>query len=147
MTIQLGTTEFWDGLRNDPAALAAKVCTIDMANLDETLQQHASLHAWVSATYEVAKIHEHRAKWEVTKAEATVRLQLRTLPEPSGKLKTEKTLDAEVEVSPEVQAAQLIHFDKQETSGALKAMTESLEDRLQMLIQIAAKQRATQKDY
>lgn len=148
MHIDLGTTDFWDQLKGDPARLAAAVCSVDVVKLDETLQHHAALRAWVSAAYETARITEERIKWEETKARAVALLTAKASPDPdTGKSKTVAVLNAEVDLTPEVQAIVGRLQDQQETRGTLRAMTNALEDRKDMLIQIAAKQRKELGDY
>jgi len=146
----LGTKEFWQRLLGDPTALAAEVCSIDVANLDETLQKQPALRAWVNAAYEVARINEERRKWDVTKARARAFIQAKTEVDPeTGKplSKTIATLEAEVETNPDVLEATGKLLSQQEIKGVLRAMANALEDRKDMLIQIAAKQRAEMKDY
>lgn len=148
--VELGTKEFWDRLRNDPALLASEVCTIDIANLDQTLQIQPALRAWVNATYEVARIAEERLKWEVTKAKAVAHLKVRREVDPTTKKVISKTvgqLGAEVDLDENVQHAIAALLEQQETRAALRAMTDALEDRKDMLIQIAAKQRKELADY
>ncbi|KKL52437.1 hypothetical protein LCGC14_2285480 [marine sediment metagenome] len=68
--MDLGNTAFWENFKTDPASLAALVCSVDVINLDRTLQQHSALRAWVGATYECARIEEEKLKWQVTKTRA-----------------------------------------------------------------------------
>lgn len=134
----LGSNEFWERIQREPARLAAEVCFVDVVNLVETLQKHPGLRAWVNAQHEVARIEEERAKWELTKARA------RALLDAKGTVDERK---AAAEIAPAVIAAQEALFGTQEKRGALRAMADALEDRLQMLIQIAAKQRQESKVY
>lgn len=68
----LGSAEFWQRLASEPNRLAAEICFVDVVNLDETLQKHASLRAWVNASHETARIQEERARWEVTDRKSVV---------------------------------------------------------------------------
>ncbi len=146
--IQLGDATFWASLQEDPAKLAAEVCSIDLVNMEETLQRHASLRAWVNAAHEVARIAEEKAKWELTRTEAEVLLERkRELDEQTGKWKTIAALEAEVRVSLRVGTATEDLFEQQEKRGALRAMSSALEDRKDMLIQLAAKRRKEIEDY
>ncbi|KKL72279.1 hypothetical protein LCGC14_2086480 [marine sediment metagenome] len=148
MAVELGNKAFWDRLTDNPARLAAEVCMVDVANLDRTLEQHAALRAWVNASHEAARIGEERLKWEHTKARARVLLTARQeLDGVTGKNKSVAVLDAEVTCSTEVQEAMSALLDQQEKRGALRAMSDALEDRKDMLIQIAAKQRKERGDY
>lgn len=147
--VELGSKEFEVRLRGDPARLAAEVCSIDVVNLDKTLQEHAALRAWVNATYEMARIALERAEWEVTKTRATVLLRVaREAERPDGKKgKTVGVMEAEVTLAPEVVVVEEARHAVQERCGALRAMADALEDRKDMLVQIAAKQRREQTDY
>lgn len=146
--VELGSADFWTRVQSEPARLAAEVCTIDVANLDRTLEQHAALRAWVNATYEVARISVERAEWELTKARATILLRVKAIVDPdTGKAKTMGVIDAEVVLSEEVQKATEDLRSVQERCVVLKAMSNALEDRRDMLIQIAAKQRKELEDY
>ena len=145
--IQLGDEAFWASLTNDPARLAAEVCSIDLVNMEETLQKHASLRAWVNGAHEVARIAEERAKWDETRMRATVLLEAkRELDANTGKHKTVAVLEAEVIINQRVVDAMTVLFTQQEKRGALRAMSNALEDRKDMLIQIAAKQRKEIED-
>lgn len=134
----LGSGEFWQRLSAEPAKLAAEVCFIDVANLEQTLQKHPGLHAWVLAQHEVARIEEERAKWRMTVAHA------RALLAVSGTVDERR---AQAESADSVQAAQEAVFAAQEKRGALRAMADALESRTQMLVQISAKQRQESREY
>lgn len=145
--IEFGSPEFWKRLDADPARLAAEICDIDVVNLDDTLQRHSSLRAWVNATHESARIAEERAKFEVTKARARALLKAKEVKDPNtGKDKTVPVIAAEVDVDAEVVRTTEAELVAAEKRGALRAMSSALDDRLQMLVQIAAKQRAELKD-
>lgn len=134
----LGSNEFWERIQREPARLAAEVCFVDVVNLELTLQKHPGLRAWVNAQHEVARVDEERKKWELTVARA------RALIAATGTVDERK---AQAEIAPSVIAAQEALFAVQEKRGALRAMADALEDRVQMLIQIAAKQRQESRDY
>lgn len=145
---ELGSPEFWARLKTEPEALAAAICSVDVQNLDLTLQQHAGLRAWVNAAHEVARIAEERAQWEVTKTRAGMLLAAKAEKDShTGKDKTVAVLNAEVDVNGAVVTAEGVYLDAQEKRGVLRAMSNALEDRLQMLIQLSAKQRQEAKDY
>lgn len=146
--IELGSAQFWKRLDENPAALAREVCFVDVVNLDETLQQHAALRAWINAAYESARIIVERAKWDETKARALGMLRAKSAVDPdTGKFKTVQILEAEVDADERVErTVQLVHT-AQDRAGALRAMSKALEDRKDMLVQIAAKQRQELKDY
>lgn len=144
----LGVPVWWDRLNTEPQKLAAEVCLVDVSKLDETLQGHPALRAWVNAVHEGARIEEEQAKWQVTKSYALAFLRAKTTPDPdTGKGKNVDTLKAEAESDPEHVAAQEALFVIQRKRGALRAMADALEDRKDMLIQIAAKRRKEQEDY
>lgn len=146
--VELGTSDFWKRLKDDPARLAAEVCMVDIVNLDATLQHHPALRAWVNASHEVARIQEERLKWEETKTRARVYMEAHNEPDPvTNKTKTMATLEAEVDLHPHVQIIVKKLLEQQATRAAFRAMSNALEDRLQMLIQIAAKQRKELQDY
>lgn len=158
--VELGSPEFWARLQADPAALAAQVCSIDLRNLDDTLVSHPALRAWLNATHEVAKIEEEKAQWELTKARAEVMLRAKAdedaepaetdskgKPKAAKKAKTVDVLKAEVEVHPDVINATHFYHAALEKRSMLSAMTKALDDRLQMLIQVSANQRAERENY
>lgn len=144
---KLGSQEWLARLENEPAKLAAEVCLINVADLDTTLQQHASLRAFVNSLHEATKAEETRAEWELTRTRARVLLQAKNAKDEStGKDKTVAVLSAEVDVHEDVVQAMDHLLTVQQKRGALRAMSDALEDRLQMLIQISAKQREEMRD-
>ena len=144
----LGSIEFWERIKREPAKLAAELCFIDVVRLDETLQRHPSLHAWVNAEHEVARIAEARADWELIKARARALLIAKAMPDAhTNKAKTVDVLDAEADTHESVQNAKLTLFAVQEKRGALRAVIDAMDGRIQMLVQIAAKQRQESRDY
>ncbi|KKN68891.1 hypothetical protein LCGC14_0446770 [marine sediment metagenome] len=146
--LELGTAAFWTRLTKEPAALAAQICAIDLVDLDTTLQQHASLRAWVNASYEVARIGEEKLKWELTKTRASLTYSASRVNDPvTDKPKTIAVLNAEVDNDPLVENVTKRLHTQGEMRAALGAMTKGLEDRKDMLIQIAAKQRREIEDY
>lgn len=145
--VELGSKEFWDRLVEDPKKLASEVNSIDLVDLQTTLQRQSSLHAWVNAAYEAASIDEARVEREVDKARARALLKAKEEKDKdTGKAKTVEVLKAEVELDAEVDKLTEKLFIAQDKSGGLKAMSYALNDRLQMLIQIAAKHRAEYND-
>lgn len=145
--IELGSAEFWNRLASDPKRLASEVCSVDVVRLDETLQYQASLHAWVNAAHEEARIREAECEWDVTKARARALLRARESNDPyTGKGKIADVLKAEVELDEEVQNAERLLHGTQVKRGVLRAMSSALDDRLQMLIQIAAKHRSERRE-
>lgn len=146
--LELGSKEFWDRLSLEPERLAAEICSVDVVNLDLTLQHHSALRAWVNAAHESARIDEERKKMEVTKSRARALLKAKGEKDShTDKTKTVQVLDAEVETDVAVLAAEDLFMDAQEKRGVLRAMSNALEDRMQMLIQISAKQRAERRDH
>lgn len=146
--IELGSAEFWSRLDREPERLAHEICSIDLTNLEQTLQQHSGLRAWLNAVYERMRIDEERAKWELTKTTAyTLLFAKETVDANTGKPKTVQILQAEVDTNPAVQEATTTLHALQQRRGAMRAITEALEDRKDMLIQIAAKHRQEAKDY
>lgn len=144
----LGSPEFWQSLADSPERLAAEVCFVDLVSLEEQLAKHASLHAWVNAAHETAAVAEERAKWELTKTEARVLLTAKGTPDvDTKKAKTVDVLKAEVAASPDVEQANIALFATMEKRGALRAMAKALDDRKDMLVQIAAKQRSEKENY
>lgn len=142
MSIELGSVEFWKHLESDPKLLAAEVCKVDTVNLEQTLERHSGIRAWVNAAHESARIEEAKAEYEVTKARARALLKSRESDDQhTGKAKIADILKAEVELDKDVDALTQRLFDVQMKRGALRAMSTAMEDRLQMLIQISANQR------
>lgn len=140
--LELGSPEWWEQLTEYPALMATQVCEIDMSDFEGMLERHASLHAWVNATHEAARVEEDRAQWEVTREQAMQTLHFKGVPDATtGKLPTVEVLKAEVNASEQVKAAMEKLFDAQQKRGALRAMADALEDRLQMLIQLSALRR------
>jgi hypothetical protein len=145
--MELGSREFWERLSLEPEKLAAEICSVDVVNLDVTLQHHSALRAWVNAAHESARIAEGKAEWEVTKARARATLKGKEEKDPhTEKPKTVEVLKAETETDTEVVRCTEALFLAQEKRGVLRAMSSALEDRLQMLIQISAKQRQEVRD-
>lgn len=140
--MQLGDAEFWQRLADQPALLAYEIASIDVANLDETLQRHSSLVAWLNATYELARIDQEAAEYEHTKAEARAVMKARESADAAtGKAKIAQVLDAEAALNHEVWKAADLWRAAQRKCGALKAMSKALDHRESMLVQIAAKHR------
>lgn len=140
--VELGSTDFWQQLAADPALLASEVATIDLARMDETLQTHASLVAWVNATYELARVEQERWEFELTKARAMALLAARAVNDVhTQKAKIQVVLEAEVETNTNVVQAQQMLQAQKVRCGALRAMSKALDHRQDMLVQIAAKQR------
>lgn len=146
--IELGSADFWNRLKQDPELLAAEVCSIDLGDLDTTLQHHPALRAWVNAAYEGAAVEVEQAKWNVGKARAVATLTVKKQKDPdTAKPKTVQVLAAEVDDDENVGQCNIDLWRALEKRGALRAMAHALEDRAQMLIQISAKQRQEAKDY
>lgn len=145
--VELGSKVFWERLASDPKKLAAEVCMVDTVDLEKTLQRQSSLHAWVNAAHESARIELERMKWEETKARARALLIAKESKDPNTeKAKIAEVLKAEVEIDPAVIAATEAVFTADRNRGGLRAMSSALEDRLQMLIQLSAKQRQEMRD-
>lgn len=146
--MDLGTSEFWQHLKDDPAGLARQLCTIDMVNLDRTLEQHPALRAWINAAYEVARVEEEKCKWTLTKAEAIATLLFAKEKDPlTKKAKLATIIKAEVSNDLEVKRAMNKLHAQMEIRGALKAVVDALADRKDMLVQISANQRKERGDY
>lgn len=146
--MELGDKEFWDRLSLEPEKLAAEICSVDVVNLEQTLQQQSALRAWVNAAHESARIQENKAEWELTKWRARAMLTAKETKDPhTEKAKIADVLKAEVETHIEVVRCTEELFAAQEKRGVLRAMSGALEDRLQMLIQLSAKQRQEAKDH
>ena len=147
-TTEIGSAEFWQRLHDEPGRLAAEICFIDVARLDEMLQRHPSLRAWVNSAHEVARVEEDRSKRELTKARARALLAAKAENDPNtNKGKTVAVLDAEVEQDKDVLDAMEAYLQVSEKRAALRAMADALDDRKDMLIQIAAKRRKEMEDY
>lgn len=146
-SLALGSTEFWERVEHAPAALAYELCAIDLTNLENTLQYHAAIRGWVTATHETFRIEEERAKWDLTRARASALLAAKAVADPqTGKAKTVAVLDAEVENESTVVAAQEQLLRVQHRRGVLKAVADSLVDRKDMLVQLSANTRREQDD-
>ncbi len=144
----LGSTQFWEQVDMDPERLAAEVCFIDVPALDLMLQRHASLHAWVAAAYELARVDEEKAKWGVVQAEAEALLLAREQPDQvTGKPKIADVLKAEAATAKEVKAAMKAQFSAARRRAALRGMDKGLEARSDMLVQLSARQRREHDNY
>lgn len=144
---ELGSVAFWNLLKLQPESLARSICTINLNNLEQELEQHPAIRAWVTAAYETARIKEEQAKWELTKIRSRTLLNAKEEKDSiSGKAKTIQQLDAEVDIHQEVIDATTKYYEASTISGVLKAMTKGLEDRKDMLIQLAVRQREEQRD-
>lgn len=145
---KLGSDAFWRQLESNPMNLAREVAEIDLIDLETTLQQHPALRAWVNAAYETARIEEERAKWELGKVKADILLRAKAESDPdTGKAKTVGVIDAEVNADPSVQEFEDALMAVSQKRGVLQAISRALEDRKDMLIQIAAKHRQESSDY
>lgn len=146
-TPDLGSAAFWLELDEDPKALAAAVCFIDMARFDQTLQRHASMHAWIAAAFESARIAYEETQWELDKASARALLAARGKDEVTGKTKTDAVTKAEALLAKEVDALtrELRALDRKKS--ALKQMERSLNNRKDLLVEIARRQRHEWTNY
>lgn len=145
----IGDDAWWERLAEDPKRMAAEVCHIDVVNLDKTLRQHASKRAWFNAAHETARIEEAQAEFEVVKARARAVLRSKEGQAPGlkrGQGKSVEIIKAEAETDAEYITAMEIYLDARRRRAALKAISEALEDRLQMLMQISANQRKERHD-
>lgn len=139
---ELGSADFWNRLATDPKQLAMEVCTIDLNDLERTMYQHAGLRAWIGTVCENARVEKSKAEWRLEKAQASAFLTAKGANDPqTNKPKNVDTCKAEALLSPEVEAAQQALFGADEKYGALKAMVSALEERKDMIVQIAAKRR------
>lgn len=146
--MELGSQEFWDRLATEPERVAVEVCTIDIADLVGALQRHAALRAWVNAAHEKARVEESRAEWEFTKAKAVAMIHARGSLDPlTKKAKSVAVMEAEVDCDSQVSDAKDTVLHANTKRGALRAMSDALEDRKDMLVQIAARARMEQRDY
>src|SRR4051812_12285935 len=103
--IALGSEQFWHMLAHQPEVLASHIASIDAVSLQRTLEQHASLVAWVGAAFESAKIAESYADLEYDTAHARAMLAAREENDArTQKPKTVEVLKAEVHLHPEVMA-------------------------------------------
>lgn len=142
--IQLGSTEFWHRLREDPSRLCYEICLIDLTRLDITLAQHPALVAWVNAQHETARINEARAKLEVTKERARAVLRARAARaegDPQSVVAANAKLDTEVEEKERLWLAW------QTQRGVLKALMEALDDRESLLVQLSVRNRGEHRVY
>lgn len=148
VTLELGGAQFWSDLRMDPKALAATVCHIDLNDLERTCQRHPALRAWINAAHETARMNEEKAEYALKLAQARALLQAKSEKDAhTDKAKTVQVLDAEVQLNEEVQRLTALLHAAQDERGGLRAMSNALEDRLQMLIQLSAKRRQEEQDY
>jgi len=146
---ELGSAQFWQDLADNPAALAREVCAVSIVDLDDTLQKHPALRAWVGASYEAARIELERRAWEVTKTRslALIAVNEDATGRDGKKSKTVGVMEAEVNARADVMEAEEGRLAQAEVVGALRAMTIALEDRKDMLVQLAAKQRLEMRDH
>lgn len=144
----LGSPAFWDMLESTPESLAFEVCKIDLVNLEQTLEKHPALRAWVNAAHETAKIQEERAKWVLTRVKAKTLLESKAEKDPhTDRPKTVAVLEAEVETHEDVLKATDEYLDACRVRSSLRAISDALEDRKDMLIQLGAKHRQEARDY
>lgn len=143
----LGSAEFWQQLSEQPEMLCYLVCSVDLVNLELTLQRHASLRGWVNAAHETAKIQEDSAKWERDKAEARALINARNTLDAKGKAPPVEVIKAQAILDPEVEAAMITLRAAEGKRGALRAMSYALEDRKDMLVQLSAQRRKEKGEY
>lgn len=133
----------FDKLKEAPAETVAKHCSINLANLEETMQNHPSLYAYAVASYETARAAEARAKWNEERVRAEVFNQIQD-EEPGLAIgRTERRVDDHADVVD----ASAKRFRLAREVAALKALVRGLEHRRDMIQQIAARQREELKSY
>ncbi len=129
--------------KTDESEASRKVsqfCRIDLQSLDIALSRHPAIYAYCAAVYEMAKVKEAKAKWDMEKAKAQAfgivmdqgRTTKITATEAAEKVKTVPLFQ---------QAMDFLH-ESEVITGRLKALVDGLGHRRDMLIQISARQRA-----
>lgn len=147
-SVNPNSAEFWHRLKEEPRAVAAEVCFVNMKDLDGTMQRHAALHAWIGTAFENARVEEEETKWELEKAQGRALLAAKKTKDPdTNRAKTAGVLKAEVVLDEAVQTAQRAVFAASRKFGALKSMERSLNGRKDLLIEIARRQRHEMGNY
>lgn len=129
-----------DRLLESPALEAAKLCAINLADIEDTMQKHPALFAYAAASYEVERVKEARAKAGLERIRAEV-FQIESQDKAVSRVKEE------IDANPRVIAAQDILLRTQQRVAVLRAVVESLTQRRDMLIQLAARQRQEIRAY
>ncbi len=129
----------FDLLAQDPAREAARVCTINVANLDQAIERHPALFAYVHSHWSIAKAAEEAAKWKYEQAVGDAFSAARLSGEALGAAKIMSTQAIPVQ---ELKMALLAcsRFTRQ-----LDSVVRGMEHRRDMLVQLSARDRQTQR--
>lgn len=141
------TTEQSDELRRvfeegSPAEIASYV-TVNEADIRETLSRHSGIYAYVAVQYREAKVEVARAKREVDRVRASV---FNYIQEQDPGLAIGKT-ERRVETNERVEEAEAALRKAELREGRLRAASEALEHRKDMLQNIAAILRREMETY
>lgn len=120
----------------------AEYCRIDLANLDIALERHPSLYAYTSACFEMAKVAEARAKWDL---ETTIANTFSIVMNKDSKM-TATAAEKVVKTYPAVTQAAATHHEKMLITARMKGLANGLEHRRDMLVQISARQRVDMRN-
>lgn len=118
----------------------ASFCRIDLQNLDIALSRHPAIYAYCAAVYEMAKVKEARAKWDMEKAKA----QAFSIVMDQGRANKITATEAAEKVKqvPLYQQSMDALLSAEVITGRMKALVDGLSHRRDMLVQISARQRA-----
>lgn len=115
----------------------SEYCRINLANLDEALQRQPSLFAYASACFEMAKVNEAKAKWDM---EVALSQAFQVFMDQDSKM-TVGAAEKKMKSVPSVQEAVRVYHQAMQLCARLKGLTNGLEHRRDMLVQLSARER------
>lgn len=126
----------WEELHKNPEYEVARVCTINTANLEHALENHAAIYAYANAAYAKARADKGRVEWQYEQAVARAFADLRE----EGKAIGEAKETAETDEAVRTLKKKVLEADRE--VRILYALVQGLEHRRDMLVQLAARERA-----
>jgi hypothetical protein len=128
----------WEALNgDDPAAEIARVCAIDVTDMETVMQAHPALFGYASASYEVARAQQSTAEWSLDRTKAAV-FEEKKAEDPKASVSGIKEV---LENDPKVIAASNEVLQSTRRALLLKSLVNALDHRRDMIIQISARHR------
>jgi len=119
---------------------------IDVNNIDQEFQDQPGKFAWWATLESLAEYNYLQKKRIRKEKEAEQYMKLRKLYETSGKRVTEKQLEAQIALDPEVKACVLQEIEAQKQFSILSAITQAFRQRKDMLVSLGSNLRTEMKD-
>jgi len=115
---------------------------IDPNDIDQEFQDQSGKFAWWATLASLAEYNYLRKRQARKEKEADQYVQLRRLAEATGKRVTEKQLEAQLTLDPEVKALVLQELEAQKQFSILSAITQAFRQRKDMLVSLGSNLRA-----